>query len=98
MTRRSFVEAICFSSLLVYPITRGYGRVDVDRWCALGLRQYGYHVCLDGVDITDDCFEFHDREGWAKVFRRDANGRHYLDVSGRGAATRTLRGVVTIHR
>lgn len=53
-----------------------YGRLDVDAHrrheAATGehLRVY-----LDGVDVTNDCTEADDRDGWVRLLARDENGR-----------------------
>ena len=36
-----------------------------------------YRCLLDGVDISDDCFEADSEEGWALCYERDASGMHY---------------------
>ena len=45
-------------------------------------------VYLDGVDISNECFELDDKEGYASVFVRDATGNHYLVDNEVAKATR----------
>jgi hypothetical protein len=95
MTRRTFAAAV--ASMLALLLPRGsYGLTTVDRWSALRMREQGARVLLDGDDITDDCVEFNDREGWARIFQRNAEGRHFLNDAKTGAASVRLRGRVEV--
>lgn len=51
-------------------------------------------VTLDGVDISGDCFEADEEDGWAACYERNADG-HLFVRNGIVAQTRR-RGVVVI--
>ena len=44
-----------------------YGRMNVDRWIAEG-HMGKKRVFVNGVDVTDRCFEFDDEAGWAHCY------------------------------
>jgi len=94
MTRRGFVQSLVACAAVFGLKPSGYGRVDVHRWNQMGLRALGASVLVDGQDVTNDCYLFDDREGWAEVFLRDSAGRLRADRSA--AATRRIVGRITV--
>lgn len=93
MDRRSVLRRIggvvvgccAWTGILSLPARR-YGYIDI----ALAKRReyLPATVYLDGVDISNDCFELDDKEGYASVFVRDATGNHYLVDNEVAKATR----------
>ena len=102
MTRRTFTQAIAawFAVPLAVIASKPgtYGLMTLDRWNREGMRDLGARVFLDGTEITNDCTQFDDREGWADVWLRNVEGRHYMrpDQSGAAQGRRYGRIVVTL--
>lgn len=80
-TRRQALKMLGgFGAVLAGGVTvaaqggRRYGRLTVDGWHA-HQRATGEHllVFVDGEDVTDDCYEADDVEGYALIFCRDAD-------------------------
>ena len=100
ITRRAFASVLGLLGLA--PVaTRAsaperYGRVDVERCQREGFRSEGARVLLDGLDITADCTEFDDVEGWADVLLRTPEGRAFLNPTRTGAAKRRVYGRITV--
>ncbi len=53
-------------------------------------------VTLNGEDVTADCFEADDTEGWVKVFKNDNKGYRCLTEDRQGLENETLFGAVVI--
>lgn len=58
----------------------------------------GTTVTLNGVDVTADCQEADDREGWALLLARNESGQHYFDPARDDVARAVHRGRVRIFR
>lgn len=59
-------------------VTRTYGPMDVDRWFNEG--HAGKRVLCNGVDITDRCEFFDDRQGMAVCHVFGPEGHVIVDV------------------
>lgn len=58
-----------------------YGHMTVARHKALRDEGVRLRVFLDGVDVSNDCKEANDIEGWALLYKRNEKGQHYIDRS-----------------
>lgn len=56
----------------------------------------GSRVFLDGVDVSNDCFEADDERGYVLTFLTDENGRRLRHPSEDRFATQRLEGQVRI--
>jgi hypothetical protein len=72
-----------------------YGWMDAARWHSAGHYIAGRRVYLDGHDVTNDCTQFHDEEGWVELLVRDANGRAQW-TRAEGVRRETRYGRVTV--
>jgi hypothetical protein len=99
MTRRTLlhmVSATIAALVAGVRVQRGCGLMTVERWRREGYFARRARVLLDGADITDECFEFHDRECWARLFVRDGAGRIQLNADHDGPAQQRVAGRITI--
>lgn len=69
---------------------------DVDRWVREGHRLLGHRVFCNDVDITDDCCIFDDFWGYAFVWSRSKDGRHYIDPETGVIARTRINGKITV--
>jgi hypothetical protein len=113
MNRRAFVGGlvaaaagvVAASSAATTTPPRKYGRLTVQGHMA-HKRATGedLHVFVDGVDVTENCFEADDTDGYVKVFCRDrdhhraldAKGARHVDARVGGACQMVVRGAVVI--
>ena len=73
-------------------------RVSIRRLKKRNWRQVmNLHVSVDGVFLVD-CVAADSRQGWARVFRRDGDGRIILSHDMNAEATVTVRGQVRFHQ
>jgi hypothetical protein len=103
MNRRRFIKLSAIgAAALALPVkalsaigTRKYGRVSVHdseserlaRRCA---------ASVNGIDVTDRCFEANDIEGYALCYVEDGHGRSILNDDGTELVTERLTGNVRI--
>lgn len=57
-----------------------------------------YLAFLDGIDISNVCFEADEEQGYVKVYIRDSRGGISRDTETGGPAWETRHGVVHIYR
>lgn len=96
LTRRWFLAGLPLLAAVTTTGSATVGHMTLIRWNCDGYRQRGCRVLLDGEDVTNDAFEFDDREGWVRVYQRNEDGRKFLDPLTRKAAQVRLRGRVTL--
>jgi hypothetical protein len=58
-----------------------YGRMTVERHRQLQEEGTNLRVLLNNIDVTDGCHEADDIEGWVILFKRDLDGRFYVDYN-----------------
>ena len=70
-----------------------YGRVDPKRWDELGLKT----ITVNGVlEDHTAVFLLDDQEGWLNRFKRDENGKFYVDDTGNTVAWEVIYGDVKV--
>jgi len=75
-----------------------YGKMTMERYRAEGyggLLMRRLRVFVNGIELTRDCCEFDDREGYAVVNKVNSDGRYYLDSDGT-VARELVRGHVSV--
>ena len=53
---------------------------------------------LDGVEVTDDCFEADEEKGYVLIYKRNEAGHHFRDPSTDRPAWERKEGTVRIER
>jgi len=53
-------------------------------------------VWLDSIEVTHDCFEADEEQGYVLLYKRDETGHLFHDPSGNGAAWERKDGIVRI--
>lgn len=69
--------------VVVRPMDGRVGHMTCARWRQEGYNERQSLVLLDGEDVTSDCSEFDDIEGWAKLLERDGHGTRTVFRVGR---------------
>ena len=94
MNRRAFVRAVLTSPLIAaVGLPRKYGRLGVGDVRDLGYSPAKAQVFLDGQQVHD-CFLLDDIEGWVEVYKRNAEGRIYLNAARTEAVSERRYGRV----
>ena len=75
---------------------RGFGvRIHVNDFAKHpGLERV--QVTLDGEDVSNQCFEVDDREGWVRVYVLKEDGKKFYNVTTNSAAWEEKKGEVKI--
>jgi hypothetical protein len=107
MNRREMLSSLValpmVAAVEVPTCARFYGFLDVEGHLAhKRLTGEDLHVWVDGVDVTSDCFEADDQEGFVHLFCRDGEGhaqwtaKGALHLRGGGVCRLRITGEVVI--